>query len=310
MDTHVRDNVRKELDYMLNRKISEYNLEKARKEDNKRKLDHKNSIFLKSIKTVPIEKSSLSSESGEIIDSNLKLNKKEKLPEIKIEEKLPKIINHFSKENQDLLIEEPVRIKTSKIKLPEIKSTLNLNVAQKANLKHRSEQEFDKSIKNDENNGLSLLRDDHIHRTNSVIIREDKNISIDDHNNRVTKFPSLHNFKNNSSKSNSNQTDSSTSKSFNNNNLIINKQNSRNHNLKKLRLIGGMSEEEEEFFETVTHFIDNTPCYVENKDNYKADKREKVLSMKSIKKESKIAQSRDKRYDNLIRCLVDKTNSL
>ena len=71
-----------------------------------------------------------------------------------------------------------------------------------------------------------------------------------------------------------------------------------------------MSEEEEEFFETVTHFIDNTPCYVENKDNYKADKREKVLSMKSIKKESKIAQSRDKRYDNLIRCLVDKTNSL
>jgi len=301
MDTHFRDNVRKELDNMLDKKISEYNLVKAQKDENKRKLNLKKDLFPKSIKTVPIEKSFI--ESSENFNSNAKLNRKEKLPKIESEEKIPKIINHFSTGNQQQ-IEEPIRIKTSKIKLPEIKSTLNLNVAQKPNLKHRNEQDFDRSH---ENNSFSLLRDDQIHRTHSVIIREDKNTGINDQNSRYTKLPSINSFNNKSTKYNSNQTDSTSSKGFKNNNLLaINKQKSRSNNLSKLRLVGGMSGEEEEFFETVNHFLDSTPCYVENKDNYRADKREKVLSMKSIKKESKIAQSRDKRFDNLIRSLTDK----
>ena len=43
MDSHVRDNLRKETDHLMDKKISEYNKEKEKNEANKRKI--KNSYY-------------------------------------------------------------------------------------------------------------------------------------------------------------------------------------------------------------------------------------------------------------------------
>ena len=143
-------------------------------------------------------------------------------------------------------------------------------------------------------------RDDQVQRTKSVILREDTQDQMSRMETKDTiKLPVL--VKTNSIIKKTAKLE--TNKTINNKTLNLKPRN-RNDYITKMRIVGELNNEEEEFYETLTHFLDNTPCYVENKQTYNSNKLEKHRNMKSKRREQKIAGSIDKRFENLIQTLA------